>query len=115
MKPNTCVNIGQYPKWFGRLLAWFLKRQGVNIRLYGRGKGSFEGRYNYGAKAWRECPRVAVYVYHYCPTLNDYHNKVSDNWRLTNRVMDLEKQIETLLNRATQGATNEQEQGRICL
>lgn len=63
---NSCVAIGTYPKWFGLLLAWFLRKrlpEEVKIKLYGRGKGAFHKKINFGAWPIRFCPRVALYVY----------------------------------------------------
>lgn len=99
MKQNNSVAIGTFPKWFGKLLVWFLSRnkpKDVRFKLYGRGKGSGVGRYNYGSHPVRFCPKVAVYVYFVDGYRKQENTARDENWRLRNRVATLEKELSVI-------------------
>jgi hypothetical protein len=95
-KYNNCINMGQYPKWVGKLIVWALKNRlpkGVKLHLYGRGKCSAKGRYNYGSYPLRFYPRCAVYIYFMDKNISSAYESRSKAW---NENFELKKELKLL-------------------
>jgi hypothetical protein len=91
-KLNNCINLGQYPKWTGKMIVWLLKKRlpkGLRFKLYGRGKGSARTNHNYGAVHIRYCKRIAIYVYF-------YDKAVDDSREMWGRRFNLQREVERL-------------------